>query len=73
MEAFGSEALSGVDGAENDNERAEDPYRWRPTPHRITVDFSDEIAFVVKAIRSSLLSSSISTTRSTTTSAPATL
>ncbi|KAI8032332.1 hypothetical protein LOK49_LG01G01587 [Camellia lanceoleosa] len=73
MEAFESEALSGADEAENDNEGADDPHRWRPTPYRITVDLSDEIAFVVKAIRSSLLSSSISTTRSTTTSAPATL
>ncbi|GMP60345.1 hypothetical protein CsSME_00023248 [Camellia sinensis var. sinensis] len=43
MEAFGSKALSGADGAKDSDERAEDPHRRRLTSHRIVVDLNDEI------------------------------
>ncbi|GMP47037.1 hypothetical protein CsSME_00014975 [Camellia sinensis var. sinensis] len=72
MDAFGSEALSGIDGAEDGDEGVEDPHYQHLTPHRITVDLSNKIIFIVKVTRSSLPSPSISTTTSTTTSAPVT-
>ncbi|CAL5333296.1 unnamed protein product [Camellia sinensis] len=71
MDAFGSEALSSIDGAKDGDEGVEDPHYQHLTPHRIAVDLSNKVIFIVKVIRSPLPSPSISTTTSTTTSAPA--